>query len=312
MGLLQNGFRDAIGVFKFHGGGVLNGAIPQELVGNNHRTGRARNLTAGEGITSEQVGVPLGYGFGVAWMLPQKQGQMSARMYDMSITAGASGVMGFPIEGTALASLPSVAGTLLPEDDTSPLRTGSADLSVVIATADILPEDDASPLRTASATIEITAAGAGEMKSSGTGSTALSITVADAVLVGIFDAVGQTGLSITTNTPTLGAEASGVGLAVVELVASAWLLPSNDTPPARTASALISMSGSLTPYAVGNMIGNALPYTELSPQSLAQAVWGAPAGESNQAGTMGSKLNTASSGGVDMDALAEAVWEYTP
>jgi hypothetical protein len=43
---------------------------------------------------------------------------------------------------------------------------------------------------------------------------------------------------------------------------------------------------------------------------LAQAVWGAIASSNNEAGTMGAKLNTASSGGVDMGALAQAVWEY--
>ena len=52
------------------------------------------------------------------------------------------------------------------------------------------------------------------------------------------------------------------------------------------------------------------PFTELSPQGLAQAVWNSLATEYNTSGTMGKKLNTASSGGVDMNALAQAVWEY--
>ena len=287
MGLLQNGFKDAMGVFKFHGAGLSNGAIPQELVGNWHLTGRGRNLTAGQGIPSEQVGVPLGYGQGVAWMMPQKRGQMSARMYDISITASANGVMGFPITGSATISALEVTGTLLPEDDSSPSRT-------------------------ASATFEVTATGSGELKSSGSGSAVFSITVADAELLGTLSGEGSAQISVTTNSPTLGAEASLTGEASIILVSSGWLLPLNDHDPARTTSAMISMSGSLTPYAVGNMIGSALPYTELSPQSLAQAVWQAPAADNNQPGSMGSKVNTASSGGVDMDALAEAVWGYTP
>lgn len=43
---------------------------------------------------------------------------------------------------------------------------------------------------------------------------------------------------------------------------------------------------------------------------VAQAVWGSIAATLNETGTMGNKLNTASSGGVDLEALADAVWEH--
>lgn len=59
-----------------------------------------------------------------------------------------------------------------------------------------------------------------------------------------------------------------------------------------------------------SMDGGWTPFSTLSPENLAQAVWGAIASSNNEAGTMGAKLNTASSGGVDMGALAQAVWEY--
>lgn len=49
----------------------------------------------------------------------------------------------------------------------------------------------------------------------------------------------------------------------------------------------------------------------LTESGIAGAVWSAVASSYNAAGTMGSKLNTASSGGVDLDALAAAVWAYT-
>ncbi len=55
-----------------------------------------------------------------------------------------------------------------------------------------------------------------------------------------------------------------------------------------------------------SMDGAWSPFTALSPEGLASAVWGALAASNNVAGTMGSKLNTASSGGVDINALAEA------
>ena len=55
------------------------------------------------------------------------------------------------------------------------------------------------------------------------------------------------------------------------------------------------------------MQGEWTPYTELSPENLARAVWDALATQFNETGTMGSKLNTASSGGVDMGAMVDAV-----
>jgi hypothetical protein len=59
-----------------------------------------------------------------------------------------------------------------------------------------------------------------------------------------------------------------------------------------------------------SMEGSWTPFTELSPENLAASVWNAQATSFNTAGTMGAKLNTASSGGVDLDALAAAVWAY--
>lgn len=78
MGLLQNGYRDKIGVFRIYGAGTLNGAYPYTLVANRHLTGMGRNITAGEGITSELVGIPMGHNAPSAWMLPQKPGRITS------------------------------------------------------------------------------------------------------------------------------------------------------------------------------------------------------------------------------------------
>lgn len=58
-----------------------------------------------------------------------------------------------------------------------------------------------------------------------------------------------------------------------------------------------------------SMEGEWTPFTALSPEGLAAAVWGAVATANNDAGTMGEKLNLASAGGVDYGALADAVAE---
>ena len=285
MALLQNGFKDICGVFRMYGGGVSNGAIPQQRPANYALTGMRRNLTAGEGITDDRVGLPMGYLAGGSYQLPQKPGQLSARAFVIDVSGVAAGTSGLP-------------------------GSGSAALSIVDAAASILPEDDASPIRSAGASMEITASATGELKMSGSGSASIAVTAASAELLGILDGDGSASISVVTNSPILGAEAGGGGSAELSVTATASILPADDSAPARTASANISMFGSLVPYAVGNMVGFALPYTELSPQSLASAVWQAPATENNLAGSMGSKVNTASSGGVDMDALASAVWSY--
>lgn len=60
------------------------------------------------------------------------------------------------------------------------------------------------------------------------------------------------------------------------------------------------------------MDGSWSPYTELSPQSLATAVWSALAAANNEPGTMGDLLNAAGGGGISgavIDQIAEAVWE---
>lgn len=55
------------------------------------------------------------------------------------------------------------------------------------------------------------------------------------------------------------------------------------------------------------LAGEWTPFSTLSPENLAAAVWNALAAQYNDAGTMGAKLNSAAAGGVDLNALAQAV-----
>ena len=92
----------------------------------------------------------------------------------------------------------------------------------------------------------------GQLITSGAGSTTIAVTFNTPLLTASLNGTGTTSLAITTNTPTLGADAGLSG------------------------SSGLSCTGTLVPYAIGHMEGAALPYTELSPQSLAAAVWGQP------------------------------------
>ena len=69
----------------------------------------------------------------------------------------------------------------------------------------------------------------------------------------------------------------------------------------------ITFTGSADLKGRCSMQGEWTPYTELSPENLARSVWDALASEFNESGTMGAKLNTASSGGVDLVAMAQAI-----
>ena len=150
----------------------------------------------------------------------------------------------------------------------------------------------------------------GQLISSGSGSASIAVTTNTPILTASINGDGTTSFPITTNAPILGAEASGSGVSSFSFSVSGSILPTNDASPLRTGTTTITISGALTPYAIGSMIGTTDVVTELTTDSIAAAVWNAISSSFNDAGTMGNKLNTASSGGVDMDALAQTVWEY--
>lgn len=56
-----------------------------------------------------------------------------------------------------------------------------------------------------------------------------------------------------------------------------------------------SCTASLVSYATGRLVGEITPFTDLSPQNLASAVWSATAADNNASGSMGEKLNDAGS-----------------
>lgn len=119
---------------------------------------------------------------------------------------------------------------------------------------------------------------------SGSGSCSISLSLGGDI-VGVIYGSGSSNISLTW-TGTLWAVAFMSWESSINLIAEAEL------------------------FALWHMTGIMTPFTELSPQWLAQAVWQALAIENNTVWTMWAKLNTASSGWVDLNALAQAVWEY--
>lgn len=75
-------------------------------------------------------------------------------------------------------------------------------------------------------------------------------------------------------------------------------------------SGSFSMTGTSDLRGLLSMEGEWTPYTELSPENLARAVWDSVLAQYQDDGTAGKALSTASSGGVDLNALAQAVHGY--
>lgn len=85
MALSCNGYQFASSGMQYFGAVASLSAYPSALQGNFSQTGRIRNLTAGEGITDDKVGLPMGY-VDKGWMMPQKAGMISSRGANFGFT----------------------------------------------------------------------------------------------------------------------------------------------------------------------------------------------------------------------------------
>jgi hypothetical protein len=107
---------------------------------------------------------------------------------------------------------------------------------------------------TGSSTITITVAdAAGELISSGSGAASFSFTVGNLLLTASLNGVGSASFALVTNTPELGALAGLIG------------------------SSTMSFTGSLTPYAIGSMSGSTVDTSVLTIDAIAAGVLAAAA-----------------------------------
>jgi hypothetical protein len=116
MGLLANNFRDTLGVYKFYGAGVSNGAYPSATDANFHRTGATRNLCAGEGVTNQQAGYPYGHLHPQSWSMPQKAGGMSTYQEVTGSGTLAASILAVKLaqaDLTGLGSLEAIGGLIV-------------------------------------------------------------------------------------------------------------------------------------------------------------------------------------------------------
>ena len=156
-----------------------------------------------------------------------------------------------------------------------------------------------------SGTSHIATSGEGSLLQGGpmVGEGTMSFTTSDASLGLIVSMSGDGTITFTTADATLALTMAMDGNGNITLTGAGGL--SMIVPFEGNGS--ITFTGTADLKGRCSMQGEWTPYTELSPENLARAVWDALATQFNDAGTMGNKLNTASSGGVDVGALVDAV-----
>ena len=151
-------------------------------------------------------------------------------------------------------------------------------------------------------------------------------------LTASINGTGSTTISFFLDPPTLGAIASLIATAEIGVTgdSSAMLptddssplrtatanigvtgdlcemLPTNDSSPLRDASATFGFDGALTRYAVGHMEGSTADQG-LTLDNIVGGVWNAALIDYAVNGSAGKALSTASSGGVDLDLMAQAI-----
>lgn len=147
---------------------------------------------------------------------------------------------------------------------------------------------------------------------------------------------GQLGLNVAANLSGSGGIASAVASLIVSMIAT---LTGSGTISAADLKAYLSMTATLTgsgsivaalgglanmlttltgagsinatATGAGAMSATLRGYGDLTPEGIRDAVWQATLASYSTPGSAGLALSTASSGGVDLNALAAAVWAYT-
>lgn len=140
--------------------------------------------------------------------------------------------------------------------------------------------------------VSVSNAGSGALGRNLEGSTTVTLTNADASLQLIVSASGGVTIAVSNDANLSGALYATGSSAISFTNANATL----GALAGLFGAATVTVTPSATPQAKGWLIGAITPYTELSPESLATAVWNKAAADANAVGTMGEKLNDAGSG----------------
>lgn len=172
--LKTNGNKDSFGSIKYFGAASItaSGTFPSVSQGNNHMTGRNRNLFAGEGGISNKSSVPAGARHPVAWIMAPKDGGMASHnSAKVELSQVGFAVLGLPGSGASTITLdvPDATGGLvvsgsgianisLTADGTIlSIASGSGSATITLAVTDALIGAEAGMSASGSITITPTA-----------------------------------------------------------------------------------------------------------------------------------------------------------
>lgn len=135
MALLQNNYRDTMGVYKFFGASTINGSFPADLILGANRVGAKRNLTAGEGVTNQKAGYPDGYRNYSSWSFPQKTGALSTvNESDILVSA-----LGSVAQGINLSADSSIIFTAFASGNAIASAVGNSEIIVTGSATAVAP-----------------------------------------------------------------------------------------------------------------------------------------------------------------------------
>jgi hypothetical protein len=158
------------------------------------------------------------------------------------------------------------------------------------------------------AQVTFTPAANGTMGLPASGSATITFTVPAAQLQLVVSTSGSSSISFTVGGTVAGALLAQGLSAIAFTVDAATLGAIVDA----TGESQVAFSEAAVLTALGNISGAVTPFTELSPESLAAAVWNAIATEYNLVGTMGELLNSGGGGGGGGGGgvTAAQIWSY--
>lgn len=274
------------------------------LRSNFNKTGMHRNKFNCTGQAC-YAAIPNGYIAPYAWTLSRKSGGMA-----VYTNYGGSGVFssvnlagGLNAEST-INGIANLTATLILLVFAESITSGSGGLSSDIS--GLLPAESSifgSSYLTADlgALVGILANLSGSAHITNAG--IISVLLAEAIINGNSSLIGNPtalleAIASITGTSSLNIDITGLLPDFVSSISGNSNLISNIVSTAHIISTLLGTSNlDITSSAIGDMSADITPFTELSPQNLAAAIWNSLATLYNTTGTMGEKLNSSGSAG---------------
>ena len=132
------------------------------------------------------------------------------------------------------------------------------------------------PISGAASVAVVTNTPYGMLVAFGDGAALIEVLVNTPSLTSIAPAGGACSLSVVSNAPLLGAVASVFGNSSITVtVSDVTAFPLDDSSPLRAGSTSFSVTGALTPYAIGQLSGSTVDSVVLTADSITAAVWNA-------------------------------------